>query len=166
MSEFSLDEPIQTSLRILGPELEEKGIKVLRRSEPVNISIVADKRRLTRLMINLLSNAIKFSPADGRIQFSAALRPDDRERLPSVLLQLKDGGEGIPREGLPRIFDRFYSRDQGKVETGTGLGLPYCKLVVEAHRGKIWAENGRDGGFIVSVLLPVDAKEAHSVYVS
>jgi signal transduction histidine kinase len=166
LSQFSLDEPIQTSLRILGPELEEKGIKVLRRSEPVNISIVADKRRLTRLMINLLSNAIKFSPADGRIQFSAALRPDDRGRLPRVLLQLKDGGEGIPREDLPRIFDRFYSRDQGKVETGTGLGLPYCKLVVEAHRGKIWAENGRDGGFIVSVLLPVDAKEAHSVYAS
>ena len=165
LSQFFLDEPIHTSLRILGPELEEKGIKVLQRSEPLAISIVADKRRLTRLMINLLSNAIKFSPSDGCIEFSTA-RQDTRERLPNVLLQLKDGGEGIPREDLPRIFDRFYSRDQGKVETGTGLGLPYCKLVVEAHRGKIWAENGRDGGFIVSVLLPVDAKEAHSVYAS
>lgn len=164
LSLFPMEELIQTSLSILGPELEEKRLEVLNRSNPSHISVVADKKRLTRLVINLLSNAIKFSADHGRIYFSTIRLEDDGRSGAGVLLRVEDEGMGIPEEELPRIFDRFYSRDQEKVETGTGLGLPYCKLVAEAHGGKIFAESRSGGGFVVSVVLPINAAEGQKVY--
>ncbi|MEK6600986.1 MAG: ATP-binding protein [Candidatus Binatota bacterium] len=164
LSRFRIEEPIQTSLRILGPELEEKKLQVLSRSEPPHISVVADKRRMTRLLINLLSNAIKFSANHGRVYVSTVRLEADGRSGAGILLRVEDEGMGIPEEELPRIFDRFYSRDQGKVETGTGLGLPYCKLVAEAHGGKIFAESRSGGGFAVSVILPASAEEGQEAY--
>ncbi len=164
LSPFRIEEPIQTSLRILGPELEEKRIQVLNRSNPPHIDVIADKRRLTRLLTNLFSNAIKFSTDHGRIYIFTSLLVADGRSEPQILLRVEDEGMGIPKEDLPRIFDRFYSRDQEKVETGTGLGLPYCKLVAEAHQGKIWAESRKGGGFAVSVILPISAEKRSAAY--
>jgi len=161
---FPLEESVQAALRILGPELEEKRLQVVNRSDPPHIPILADKRRLTRLLINLLSNAIKFSPENGRIFISAALAEDNGKAGARVQLCVEDEGMGIPQEDFPKIFDRFYSRDQGRVETGTGLGLPYCRLVAEAHRGKIWAENRSGGGLVVSVVLPTGAASRQEIY--
>ena len=81
-----------------------------------------------------------------------------------LLLRVEDEGLGIPEQDLPRIFDRFYSRDQEKVETGTGLGLPYCKLVAEAHGGKMLAENREQGGFAASIILPMNVRKAEAIY--
>lgn len=163
LSHFPIDEPIQTCLRILAPELEEKGIKVVSRLGPPDISLIADKRRLTRLLINLLSNAIKFSPEIGQITVSTAL-VQDGGKSPQLRLRVEDEGKGLPEQDLPRIFDLFYSRDQGKTESSTGLGLPYCKLVADAHGGKIWAESRDAGGFAVSVLLPLNTGEESRAY--
>lgn len=154
-----VDELVQASLRILGPEIEEKNIEVATRAEAPDVSLRADKRRLTRLLINLLSNAIKFSPNRSRIQISTALVASDHGRGAGAVIRVEDEGEGIPESDLAKIFDVFYSRDQGNLETGTGLGLPYCKLVAEAHHGKIWAESRRGGGFAVSVALPLNPEE-------
>jgi len=161
---LQVEEPIQTSLRILGPEIEEKNLEVVVRAGAPDIVLSADKRRLTRLLINLLSNAIKFSPHRGRIQISTALVGSDQGRGPSAVIRVEDEGDGIPQQDLPKIFDVFYSRDQGKLETGTGLGLPYCKLVAEAHHGKIWAESRPGGGFAVSVALPLNPEEEQQAY--
>jgi len=161
---FDLEDGVQTSLRILGPDLEEKKLQVLSRSEPPHISLIADKRRVTRLLINVLSNAIRFSPDHARLYVSSALVKDDGREEPQLLVQVEDEGIGIPDEDIPRIFDRFYSRDHGEVEKGTGLGLPYCKLVAEAHGGKIWAENRARGGLSVSVMLPINAAERQEVH--
>jgi len=160
-SAFRVEEIIQTSLRILGPDLEEKAIQVPIYSNPEHISVVADKRRLSRLLINLLSNAIKFSPERGRISIYAAVREQNGSGF-RVELRVEDEGVGIPERDLPRIFDRFYSQD--KAEAGTGLGLPYCKLVAEAHGGSISAENRKHGGFSVSVLLPMQAWETEGFH--
>ncbi|MBI2358668.1 MAG: HAMP domain-containing protein [Deltaproteobacteria bacterium] len=165
LAPLSIEELIQTSLRILGPEMEEKSLQVLKQSDPPHISVVADKRRLTRLLINLLSNAIKFSPDHGHIYVSARILDDNKDPGGRyLLLRVEDEGMGILKEDLPMIFDRFYSRDQGKVETGTGLGLPYCKLVAEAHGGKIWAESRDSGGLAVSVVLTSDLEAESRVY--
>lgn len=164
LTPFQVEEVIQTSRRILGPDLEEKKLQVLNRSDPAHISVVADKRRLTRLLINLLSNAIKFSPDHGHIHISTMLLEAEGRTGSQVLLRVEDEGMGVPEEDLPRIFDRFHSRDQGKLDTGTGLGLPYCKLVAEAHRGKILAESRSGGGFAVSVILPMNAQEGQAAY--
>jgi signal transduction histidine kinase len=159
LAPLRIEELIQTSLRILGPEIEEKNIAVAVRDNAPEIFLTADKRRLTRLLINLLSNAIKFSPHKSRIEISTALVGSDQGHGPRVVIRVEDQGDGIPEKDLPKIFEAFYSRDQGSLEAGTGLGLPYCKLVAEAHRGKIWAESQSGGGFAVSVALPLNPEE-------
>lgn len=161
-TDFQIEEIIQASLRILGPDIEEKAIAVLNRSEPGHISIVGDKRRLTRLVINLVSNAVKFSGERSRISISTSIVQDDGMEA-KLLLRVEDDGSGIPEQDLPRIFDRFYSRDREMVERGTGLGLPYCKLVAEAHGGKIAAQNRDGGGFAVSVIIPMNAWNAETI---
>jgi signal transduction histidine kinase len=162
-SAFNIEEIIQASLRILHPDVEEKGVQVLVHSDPKHISIVADKRRLARVLINLLSNAIRFSPAGGRISVSTILR-DANGSESQLELRVEDEGLGIPEQDIPRIFDRFYSRDKAKAEAGTGLGLPYCKLVAEAHGGTIRAENRAHGGFAVSVILPALVCDAEGIH--
>jgi signal transduction histidine kinase len=154
LTSFQIKECVETSLRILGPELEERGLQVISRSDPPHISLMADKRRLTRLLINLISNAVNFSPDQSHIYVFASLLENDKSGPLSVLLRVEDEGAGIPQEDLLKIFDRFYSRDQGRAQAGTGLGLPYCKLVAESHGGRIWAETRRRGGLTVSLILP------------
>lgn len=164
LAPLRVEELIQTSLRILGPEIEEKNIEAVVRGDASHILLTADKRRLTRLLINLLSNAIKFSPNRSRIEITASLVGSDQGHGPRAVIRVEDQGDGIPECDLPKIFDVFYSRDQGSLETGTGLGLPYCKLVAEAHRGKIWAECRAGGGFAVSVALPLNPEEEQQNY--
>jgi signal transduction histidine kinase len=160
---FKIEEVIQTTLRILRPDAEEKGVQVIIHSDPKHISLVADKRRLARVLINLLSNAIRFSPDRGRISVSTIVR--DRKGSGARLeLRVEDEGLGIPEQDIVRIFDRFYSRDKAKAETGTGLGLPYCKLVAEAHGGSIRAENREQGGFAVCIILPASTCAAEGFY--
>jgi signal transduction histidine kinase len=164
LAPLRVEELIQASLRILGPELEEKRIEVVTHVDPPHISLVADKRRLTRLLINLISNAIKFSPQDRRIYLSTSLAEPPQSNGVQVAIRIEDEGTGIPEPDLPRIFDAFYSRDQGELEAGTGLGLPYCKLVAESHGGKIWAENRRGGGLAVSIALPAHLEAEQQSY--
>ncbi len=96
--------------------------------------------RLSQIFLNLIANAVSFSPPDGEIRIRAA--PDGR----AVLVTVEDQGPGIPPDKLTAIFDRFYSeRPAGeKFGTHSGLGLSISKQIVEAHRGRIWAENRTD----------------------
>ncbi len=97
--------------------------------------------RLSQVFLNAIANAVSFSPPDGEIRIRAA--PDGR----AVLVTVEDQGPGIPEDKLTAIFDRFYSeRPAGeKFGTHSGLGLSISKQIVEAHRGRIWAENRTDG---------------------
>jgi signal transduction histidine kinase len=163
LSSFAIDEPIQASLNILRPEIEEKRLKIVFQPAAHPIAVTADKRRLTRLVTNLISNAIKFSPAGGHVYISLALQ-ESVAAAPQWLLRIEDEGSGIPESDLTKIFDGFYAPDSGRIEGGTGLGLPYCKLVAEAHKGVIWAERRELGGLSVSVLLPVNSGESGYTY--
>jgi two-component system, OmpR family, sensor histidine kinase ChvG len=114
--------------------------------------------RLSQVFLNLIANAASFSPPDGEIRICAAL--DGR----AVRITVEDAGPGIPEEKLTAIFDRFYSeRPAGeKFGTHSGLGLSISKQIVEAHRGRIWAENridgaGRASGARFLIRLPVAA---------
>ena len=97
--------------------------------------------RLSQIFLNVIANAVSFSPPDGEIRIRAAL--DGR----AVLVTVEDQGPGIPADKLTAIFDRFYSeRPAGeKFGTHSGLGLSISKQIVDAHRGRIWAENRTDG---------------------
>jgi signal transduction histidine kinase len=99
-----------------------------------DIIIEADKSRISQVISNLLSNAIKFTN-EGTIIVSTERNAND------VLVSIRDTGTGIDSDVLPQLFTKFTT----KSTTGTGLGLFISKSIVEAHDGRIWAENNKDG---------------------
>src|SRR5215216_4016485 len=110
------------------------------------IYVRADKPRVYQVIANLLRNAIKFTK-EGTISISADMK-DNTE----VIISIKDNGTGIDPEILPRLFTKFAT----KSDTGTGLGLYISKVIVEAHDGRIWAENNSDGkGATFTFTLPL-----------
>jgi two-component system sensor histidine kinase ChvG len=104
------------------------------------IAVSGIESRLSQVFLNLISNAVSFSPPGGEIRIAA------REDGHAVLVTVEDDGPGIPPEKLTTIFDRFYTERPAAEKFGThsGLGLSISKQIVEAHRGRIWAENRRD----------------------
>jgi two-component system sensor histidine kinase ChvG len=107
---------------------------------PGRLVVPGVESRLSQVFLNLIANAVSFSPPGGEIRITA--RPDGR----AVLVAVEDDGPGIPEDKLTAIFDRFYSERPAVEKFGThsGLGLSISKQIVEAHRGRLWAENRRD----------------------
>ncbi len=109
---------------------------------------------IVRVLANLLDNAAKYSPAGSTIEVRA------RRVGSEVQVAVADHGDGIPPEELTRIFDKFYRVHRPGGAQGTGLGLSICRGIVEAHGGRIWAENGERGGAVVTFTLPLAPAEA------
>ena len=148
-------------------------------SFPKNLpQLVIDRNLVTRLLGNILSNAVKFTPSGGRIDVTAEMVADGekiREWLPGQLypdgplrtegrflqISVQDTGAGIPADALGTIFDRFVqakNRRQGKTK-GTGLGLAFCRKVMDVHHGYIWAESEEGKGSTFRLLFPVDDRK-------
>ena len=103
------------------------------------IVIEADKTRITQVFLNLLNNAIKFTE-EGTISIDVKAAEENNNDDDVIIVSIKDTGDGIDSEIMPRLFTKFAS----KCSEGTGLGLYISKSIVEAHGGKIWAENNSD----------------------
>jgi two-component system, OmpR family, sensor histidine kinase VicK len=117
--------------------------------EPVYVE--ADKVRLYQVIANLLSNAIKFTK-EGTISIIADVNDSNNE----IIISVKDTGEGIHSDMLPRLFTMFATTSN----VGTGLGLYISKSIVEAHGGRMWAENNSDGkGATFSFSLPLTGNQ-------
>ncbi|HKG40671.1 MAG TPA: HAMP domain-containing sensor histidine kinase [Nitrososphaeraceae archaeon] len=114
------------------------------------ISVEADKGRMIQVISNLLNNAIKFTK-EGSISINIERKEDNQH----VIISVKDTGEGINPEILPILFSKYATKSfEG---SGLGLGLFICKSIVEAHGGKIWAENNSDGkGATFAFSLPIN----------
>ena len=118
--------------------------------------VMADRGRVMQVLGNLVDNAIKYSPAGGRITIGAAVSGHE------VTVTIRDEGIGIPPDQLERVFDRFHRVANPRVGQirGTGLGLPICRAIVEAHGGRIWAEIPPDHqGALLRFTLPLAAME-------
>jgi two-component system sensor histidine kinase VicK len=122
------------------------------------IFVEADKDRIIQVLSNLLSNAIKFTN-QGKISINLFEKNDDNHeedgKRKEVIVSVTDTGSGINSEILPRLFSKFASKSY----QGTGLGLFICKSIIEAHGGRIWAENNdvsedKSGGATVTFSLP------------
>jgi two-component system, OmpR family, sensor histidine kinase VicK len=100
--------------------------------------VVADKGRISQVLSNLVGNALKFTKS-GTVSVSIEISNNDGKK--EFIVSVKDTGTGIDSDIMPRLFTKFVS----KSETGTGLGLFISKSIVEAHGGRIWAENNPDG---------------------
>jgi len=120
---------------------------------PPDISPVrVDRDMVSRVLTNLLDNAAKFTPTEGKIKLQIAERDD------KLLFVVSDTGPGIPLESQENIFERFTRLESAKGTQGTGLGLPFCKLAVEAHGGKIWVESTPGEGSEFKFTLPLEGR--------
>lgn len=128
---------------------EEAGLELTLEIEE-GLEACADPDLLLRALVNLLGNAIKFTPSGGRVTLAA--RRDEGH----VLVQVSDTGEGIPAADLPGIFDKFSQvRREGKPRRkGTGLGLTFVKMAIEAHGGEVWIESVVGEGTTFALTLP------------
>jgi signal transduction histidine kinase len=135
------------------PGLSSKNLQLL--YEPRDILLHADKSRIAEVISNLLSNAVKFT-ANGTITISVEKDKNNNDSERNwVIVNVKDTGQGIDVDMLPRLFTKFASKSYH----GTGLGLFISKGIVEAHGGKIWAKNNVDGiGATFSFSLHIDIK--------
>jgi PAS domain S-box-containing protein len=115
--------------------------------------VLADEEKLGRVFINLVDNALKFTPANGQVTILAERAPGE---VGFVRCAVCDTGPGIRREYHERIFDRFaQAPDERGKQRGTGLGLTFCKLMVEAHGGRIWVESEEGRGSAFYFTLPL-----------
>jgi signal transduction histidine kinase len=111
----------------------------------------ADRGRIIQVFSNLVGNAIKATPPLGRITLGGAAEAD------RIRFWVEDAGSGISADDLPYVFERFW-RGRDQRETGTGLGLPIAKGIVEVHGGRIWAESRLGEGTRFTFELPRGAQ--------
>lgn len=118
-----------------------------------DVYVNADKYKISQVVYNLLNNAIKFTK-EGSITISIKRKGGEGENKKAIVVSVKDTGEGIDSEMLPRLFTRFAT----KSFAGTGLGLFVSKHIIEAHDGEIWAENNAEGkGATLSFTLTLSS---------
>ena len=132
---------------------KQRKIKLTYSSNNDNIIVNADADRLTQVVSNVLSNAIKFT-RKGTVSINITTNDTDQQ----IIVSVTDTGQGIDPEIMPRLFTKFAT----KSIIGTGLGLYISKRIIEAHGGKIWAENNSDGiGATFSFTLPLVIQQDH-----
>jgi two-component system sensor histidine kinase KdpD len=145
-----LEEVIGSALNRVEDRLKGREVKV---TLPDDLPLVPlDAVLLEQVLINLLENAAKYTPAGTPIEISARAEP------PGVLVEIADRGPGIPAEDASRVFEKFFRLPREGRSGGAGLGLAICRGVVEAHGGKIWAENRPEGGAVFRFTLPIEGK--------
>jgi signal transduction histidine kinase len=137
------------AVRVTGQFREEIKVVVETPSEPLSAYVDADL--IQRVFQNLLDNAYKYSPEGGEIRIAMETHG---ERVAALVA---DSGPGIAEEYHEKIFEKFWqveAKKQGIPTGSTGLGLAFCKLVVEAHGGRIWVESNKGKGSIFRFVLP------------
>ncbi len=140
---------------IIGISLERVASQLAGREVQVAITpelppVMMDPALIVQVLVNLLDNAVKYSPAGAPITMEAS-----EAHVGQLQIAVADRGGGIPPEDLDRVFDKFYRVNRPDNVSGTGLGLSICKGIVEAHGGRIWAENRVGGGLKVVITLPL-----------
>jgi two-component system sensor histidine kinase KdpD len=110
--------------------------------------VLTDYMMMEQVFANLLSNSIKYAPEHAPIHIAAKV--EDERAVITIINQ----SPYVPKEHLEHIFDKFFRITQADKITGTGLGLSICKGLIEAHDGRIWAEN-RPEGFTFNIALPI-----------
>lgn len=145
---FDVSELIRHIIRNLENDFAGKGIEIRFLGEKE--IIIADKDKISQVIINLLSNALKYTQPGGLVQVEVRDAGDATE------ITVKDNGKGIPPEDLPHIFERFYRADKSRnrLTGGAGIGLTITKAIVDAHKGKIQVTSTVNEGTAFIVTLP------------
>ncbi len=150
-----LIEPVRDAIRALEASATTASIQLNTRLPPDLPPLNIDPFQIARVLINLLDNALKYTPEGKEIRIEAETMPGGRLIKVSVV----DTGPGIPVNLRRQIFDLFvaFSSQAVRGRRGMGLGLTFCRLMVEAHGGTIWADVGPEGGAAMNFTLPIAA---------
>jgi PAS domain S-box-containing protein len=159
LSHVALHDMVDEVITDLLPLANDQGL-VLINDVPTDLPAVSlDRDKISRVLTNLLDNALKFSPPGGQVIVRADYA--NGQQPPEIVCAVLDTGPGIPDDYRARIFDRFVQVEGHTTRRkGTGLGLAFCKLAIEAHGGKIWADNRPEGGSIFKFTLPLEHRTA------
>ncbi len=146
----SLHDLISDAIEALNAQATAKGLRLRGRVDPGLPPVLMDAARMERVLYNLIQNAIRHTPSDGTVTLGA------QEESDAVRVDVIDTGEGVPPDDLPHIFDQFYRGEKSRMrgQAGAGLGLAIAKGLVEAHGGRIWAQNLPEQGTRFSFVLP------------
>ena len=150
---------LEHALLEMNPLLLEKSLTVTTDTATTNTTVVCDKQRMVQVIINLLANSSKYSSNDDSIIVSIrdAKLPNGKEAL---CCSVADNGTSIPENELQSVFDKFIQSSETKTGAGgTGLGLAICREIVEAHGGKIWAENRNPKGVMIGFMIARNADQ-------
>ena len=140
-----------TSIARYKTRFEGCGLDLREKIKTDGLHTMGDADKLSQVFGNIFENIVRYSSSPGTIEVSAEAENDQIE------IMIEDTGPGVPETSLPRLFDRLYRTDSARSrETGgSGLGLSICKSIIEAHQGKIWAENSVSGGLRIIIRLPL-----------
>src|SRR5262249_41585542 len=148
LSQVEIPDILRSAVSMHAERAGRAGIDLSLKTEPEEITVTADERRVRQIVFNLLSNAVKFTPAEGRIDVSAHFEDGQVE------VAVADTGPGIAAEDLENIFEEFEQTVEGKQAEGTGLGLPLSRKLTELHGGRLWAESEPGHGSTFRFTLP------------
>jgi signal transduction histidine kinase len=149
MAPFAFADLVSDALESFQVLAQQRGID-LQASVAADVGQVwLNAPKISRVLANLLSNALRYAPEGGRVTVTA-VRTDE-----GVQVTVQDSGSGFPPDDISRLFEQFYRGEQARSRStgGAGLGLAIARGIIEAHNGRIWAENAADGGAIVGFLL-------------
>lgn len=154
LESLSVDELMDAALEEMRAMAQQAGVTLT--ANHTDAVVLADRDRMAQTLTNLLSNAVKFSREGGVVTVSAGPAPAEVGGDGFVLFTVTDQGSGIPADKLETIFDRFAQVDASdtRAKTGTGLGLPICRGIVEQHGGRIWATSKPGSGSTLSFTVP------------
>ena len=155
LSRTALSPLVDSTLRLMGPEAAARKVD-LRSELDDDVTAVIAPEKIERVLFNLVTNALRHTPADGTVAVRLARRGQD------AVVEVEDTGPGLAQEALGRMFERFWRADRARSGSGMGLGLAIARGLVEAHGGRIWAENRPQGGARVSFTLPVAVPSGES----
>lgn len=147
---------VKTPIERLNPQAERNSVNIENEITDDLPFIWADAERMQRVVTNLLHNAIKFTPEGGTIRIKAGMNNAEKANS-EIIVSVRDSGDGIAVDDLPRIFERFYKSDRARTrgQSGTGLGLAIARHLVEAHGGRIWVKSKEGKGSTFFFSLPV-----------
>lgn len=152
---FNIAQSIKDVIAAIDILIKQRDIKVTLDYSPDLPLVTANKNRINDVIVNLLDNAIKFSPRGGSIEFNTRVEGDN------LVTSITDHGIGIDETVLPTLFEKFHRGTDYLMYNypGTGLGIYYCKIVIESHHGKIWVESKKGVGSTFFFSLPIFHKE-------
>jgi two-component system, OmpR family, sensor histidine kinase SaeS len=142
---------VESALRLVRPEADARGVDLQAHVADGAVAPLAPEK-IERVLFNLLTNSLRHTPTDGSVAVHVARLEHD------FVVSVEDTGEGLPAEAGARMFERFWRADPARSGGGTGLGLAIARGLVEAHGGRIWAENRPQGGAAVSFTLPAQQR--------